>query len=149
MKYVFSFVLAAAALTCQAQKLPSDSTALGTTKTDKDPRIEAFGKKLAEYNDMLAGSVRSGHGYRLMVLNTSDRTLAMQVRSQLLQQYPDQKVYMSFQSPYIKLKFGNFVERPDAEKIRKQLADQKLVPGNIYIVPETIEIKPEKPAKDE
>jgi hypothetical protein len=51
---------------------------------------------------------------------------------------------MSFQPPYIKLRFGNFLERADAEKYKKEIISSKLVTNNIYLLPETIEIKPDK-----
>ena len=110
----------------------------------KDPRIDILGKKMAEYNEALSKNIRSAKGYRLMLLSTNDRNMAMNLRSRLLQQYPDQKVYMTFQSPYIKLKFGNFIEKEEAERFRKHLLNQYIVPGNIYIIPEMIEVKPEK-----
>lgn len=97
---------------------------------------------MADYNKSLSLKAYSTKGFRLMLLSTSDRSLAMQVRSKLLQQYPDEGIYMSYQTPYIKLKFGNFESREEADKIRKSLLSQKIVPGNIYIVPEMIEVKP-------
>jgi len=120
-------------------------TVNGTATIIKDPRIDILGKKMAEYNENLATKLHNAKGYRLMLLSTNDRSQAMQVRSQLLQLFPDQSVYMVFQSPYIKLKFGNFTERSEAEDYRKQITAYKLVPGNIYIVPETVEVKSEKP----
>ena len=79
-----------------------------------------------------------------MLLSTADRAQAMQLRSNLLQQYPDQKVYMVFVTPYIKIKFGNFTDKSEAEKMRKQLAKSKIVPGNIYLLPEMVEQRPDK-----
>ena len=79
-----------------------------------------------------------------MLLNTNDRPLAMKVRTQLLQHFPEQKVYMSFQPPYIKMKFGNFLDREEAESYKKDISRHKLVSGNIYIVPDNIEVKPDK-----
>lgn len=111
----------------------------------KDVRLDLMAKKEATYYEALvASSNRTAKGYRLMVLNTNDRNLALQVRSKLLQAFPDQKVYMSFQPPYIKLKFGNFLEKPEADKMRKEISARQIVTGNIYLVPETIEVKPEK-----
>ena len=82
-------------------------------------------------------------GYRLQVLSTNDRDLAMKTKSQLLKQYPDQKTYLFYQSPYVKIRFGNFKTRPEAEQYRKQIS--KMLGGiSIYIVPERIEVKPEK-----
>ncbi len=115
----------------------------------KDERISMLGTKMAEYNESLANKIQMVNGYRLMLLNTTDRAQALQVRSQLLQQYPDQKVYMAFLSPYIKLKLGNFLEKPEAEKFRKQLLASKIVTGNIYLLPEKVEQKPEKAVQTE
>jgi hypothetical protein len=94
------------------------------------------------YNAALAKNIRSGKGYRLMLLSTNDRNLAMQLRSRLLQLYPEEKVYMVYQNPFIKLKMGNFEDKGDAENFKKQLLKQRIVPGNIYLLPENIEIKP-------
>jgi hypothetical protein len=110
----------------------------------KDERVDLLGKKMAEYNESLANKIQMVRGYRLMLLNTTDRALAMQVRSTLLQQYPDQKVYMTFLSPYIKIKFGNFLDKEEADKVRKQLIASKVVTGNVYLLPEMVEQKPEK-----
>lgn len=121
-----------------------DSALLGKVTVIKDYRIDILGRKMLEYNESIASGIRNAKGYRLMLMSTSDRSAAMRLRSQLLQLYPDQKVYMAFQSPYIKLKFGNFLEREDADKFRKLLVLQNLVNGNIYILPEIVEVKPEK-----
>jgi len=136
-----------AANVCFGQTVVNDTVPLGIVTVHKDPRIDLLGKKMADYNAAIAyNNSRSTKGFRLMVLSTNDRALAMKIRAQLLQQFPEQTIYMSYQSPYIKLKFGNFVERDDAEKMRNQLINQKVVPGNVYIVPETIEVKPDKNA---
>ena len=141
-KLFFLLILFAAFSPARAQK-PADSIP-GVATVIKDPRIDVLGKKMADYNDDVSMKVRSGKGYRLMVMSTSDRDAAMKLRSQLYQLFPDQKQYMSYQMPSIKIKFGNFEDKGDAEKMRKQLLDMKIVTNNIYVVPEMIEIKPEK-----
>ena len=127
-----------------AQSTTSDSIKNGTATINKDSRIDILGKKMAEYNEGLANNIHRGRGYRLMILSTTDRNQAMLIRSKLIQQFPEQKIYTLFQSPYIKLKFGNFVEREEAEKYQKQLTAAKIIDGAVYIVAETIEIKPDK-----
>ena len=84
-----------------------------------------------------------------MVLTTSDRAQALQIRTKLLQQYPDQQVYMSYQLPYIKLKFGDYVDKAEAENVRKELVRQNLVTGNIYLLPEIVKVKPDKSLLEE
>ena len=131
----------------------NDSTISGTAVIIKDPRIDMLGKKMAEYNKSLAtvtytNGLTSAKGYRLMVVSTNDRPYAMKIRAQLYQMFPDQKQYMSFQMPNIKIKFGNFLERADAERARKLIISTKLVSTNIYLLPETIEVKPSKEEKE-
>ncbi|MCY7291951.1 MAG: hypothetical protein LH615_07180 [Ferruginibacter sp.] len=131
----------------------TDSVITGTAVVIKDPRIDILGKKMAEYNATLGtvtytNGLTSAKGYRLMVLSTNDRNLVMKIRAELYQMFPDQKLYMSYQIPNIKVKLGNFLERADADKARKQIIAAKLVTGNVYVLPETIEVKPPKEEKE-
>ncbi|HTB53315.1 MAG TPA: SPOR domain-containing protein [Ferruginibacter sp.] len=143
MKVFLSFIAIVISISVHAQDTTKIDTAIteGTLLIDKDPRLDVLAKNEADFNATL---VKSGKGYRLMVLNTNNRNLAMSLRSKLLQRYPDQKVYMSFQPPYIKLKFGDFTDEGDANRFKDELLKSKLITGNIYVVPETIEIAPDK-----
>ena len=122
----------------------TDTLVNGNVTVIKDPRIEILGNKMAEYYESLSHKTRMGQGYRLLVLNTNDRILAMNVRTQLLQLYPEHKLYTIFKSPFIRLKFGNFEDQEEAEKMKNQLLAAGIITGNIYVVPERIEIKPDK-----
>ena len=110
----------------------------------KDDRLDILGEKEAEIN-LLASKMagRSAMGYRLQILSTNDRDLAMRTKTQLLQMFPEQKTYMLFQLPYIKLRFGNFKTKEEGEIYRKQIS-RMLDGASIYFIPERIEIKPEK-----
>ena len=110
----------------------------------KDYRIDILGQKESELNTaLLKQQARSTQGYRLMILNTSDKNYAFKVRAELLQKFPEQKLYMWFANPYIRIKFGNFKTTDDAESYRKQIS--KMLDGaNIYLIPETIEVDPGK-----
>lgn len=131
-------------------KLSAQETAGGTAadsfyiQVHKDPRLELLAKKEAEVNAVKDYGPRSAKGYRLMILSTTDRQQAINVRSTLLQRFPDQKVYMSFQPPYIKLKFGNFVDKAEAEKCKANIVKAALVKTSIYLIPEIVEVKPDK-----
>jgi hypothetical protein len=119
-----------------------DSVASEKNIMHKDARIDVLGQKMAEYNERLALKIKMVSGYRLMLLNTTDRAFAMKLRTTLLQQYPEHKLYMSFLVPNIKLKMGNFVDKAEAENMRKELQALNIVNGNIYLVNEKIELKP-------
>ncbi len=148
MRFTLIIISLFAFLNANAQTV---DTLTGGVQLIKDHRIDIIGKKMAEYNEGLSvrGGMRTTKGYRLMLLSTNDRNHAINVRSRLLQQFPDQKVYMVYQRPYIKLEFGNFVEKADAEKYRKQIAGMGIIQNNIYTIPKTIEIKAEKDAAED
>lgn len=136
--YLAVFLFSATAF---AQTASLADTSFYTVKIIKDSRIDILGAKQAEFNTKSRSAAK---GYRLMIINSRDKDLVMKVRAQLLQRYPDQKLYMSFQAPYIKIKFGNFVEKEEAEKFKKMLTASNLVSTSIYMVPEMVEVKIDK-----
>ena len=110
----------------------------------QDYRMQILAQKESDVNNaILREEARLVAGLRLMILNTNDRAYAMKIRAMLLQDYPDQKTYMWFANPYIKIKFGNFKTQSEAISYQKQIS-KKMNGANIYIVPETIELKPDK-----
>ena len=122
----------------------TDSSSGNKVLVHQDYRMEILARKEADVNTaILKAQARIAKGYRLMILNTNDRVYAMKVRGELLQKYPDQKTYMWFANPYIKIKFGNFRTQDEAEPYRKAIS--KMLNGaTIYYLPETIEVKPDK-----
>jgi hypothetical protein len=167
MKTIFlSIFISTCFFTANAQAV-LDTAFAGASVIIQDTRIEMLGEKLADHNVALkianntntptAGTktvitttstgIVLTQGYRLMVISTSDRDLAMKVRAKLFQSFPNQilyKVYMEFQMPNTKIKFGNFLDRGQADKVRKQIMGMKMVNNNIYIVPGTVEMKVER-----
>ncbi len=110
----------------------------------KDSRIDLLAKKKAEINKKAADAKKPTKGYRIQVLNTTDRNQALAAKSKLLAQYPDHKTYLMYTAPYFKIRFGNFVERAEADELKKELA--KMFPTGVFIIPSDIEYKapPEK-----
>lgn len=151
MKWMLSLFMALSLISfngIKAQAIIIDTIGNGNSIYIRDERVDLLGKKMAEYNEGLAEKTKLVSGFRLMVLNTTDRNYAMKVRAALLQQYPDQKMYMVFLTPYIKIKLGNFTIKAEAEKVRKKILDSKLVSSNIYIVSELVELKPKEKANN-
>ncbi|HNJ28753.1 MAG TPA: hypothetical protein PLQ40_07345 [Ferruginibacter sp.] len=123
-----------------AQHSGADSMPAKVTVT-KDPRLDILAKAEAEINSY---ANRFTKGYRLFVLKTTDRNYAMRVRTYLLQNFPEEKVVMTFQAPFIKMKFGDFVDKKDAEKCRDIILKSGVVTGGVYLLPEMVELKPDK-----
>ena len=133
-----------------AQPVQEDSTVVAKVTINKDPRLDILAKAevdIANANSKMAA--RFTKGYRLFVLKTDDRDYAMKVRAYLLQNFPEEKVIMSYQAPFIKMKFGDFVEKEEAERIKNHIMKGGVVKGGVYVVPDTIELKPDKEEKEE
>ena len=122
----------------------ADTLAANKIIVHQDYRMDILARKESEINTaILKEQARIANGYRLMILNTNDRAYAMKVRGELLQKYPEQKTYMWFANPYIKIKFGNFKTQDEANPYKKEIS--KMLDGaTIYYLPETIEVKPDK-----
>jgi hypothetical protein len=112
----------------------------------KDHRIATLIKKKAEINKKAVVSKTSNKGYRIHVLNTSDRTQALSAKSRLLSMYPEHKTYLMYQAPYFKLRIGNFVDKKNADALRKELA--RMFPGGVFVIPSEIEVKNQDNDKD-
>jgi hypothetical protein len=109
----------------------------------KDPRLDMLLKKQAELNkevDKLNN--KTGPGFRIMVINTNDRLKALDVKSRMMSDFPEEKSYLVYQSPYFKIMIGNFRIRQDAESLRKKIIE--IYPTGVMIVPAQVEYKPEK-----
>jgi hypothetical protein len=110
----------------------------------KDSRLDLLVKKKAEINKKAADSKKPTKGYRIQVLNTTDRNQALAAKSKLLTLYPDQKTYLMYTAPYFKIRIGNFVEKSEADDLKKELA--RMFPTGVFVIPSEIEYKapPEK-----
>ena len=109
----------------------------------KDPRIELLVKKQIQINEETSREARrAGKGYRLLVINTNKRDEAVAAKTTVYTFFPELKSYLIYQSPYFKLKVGNFKDRKDAEEYRERL--QKYFPRGVFIMNDTIELKLDK-----
>ena len=109
----------------------------------KDPRVDILVKKQAQINEETTKEGRrTAKGYRLLVINTNKRDEAIAAKTKVYTYFPDLKAYLIYQSPYFKVKVGNFKDRKDADDFRKELST--LFPSGVFIINDIIEIKPDK-----
>ncbi len=144
MFFILALIISSVKINAQSSFIKDTTLVNGNLTIVMDTRLEQLAKKEAEINEAIANGPKFAKGYRLMVLNTTDRTEAMSLRSKLLQLFPEQKIYMTFQPPHIKVKLGNFLEKNEAEEYIKEINQNKLVSTEIYLLSEIIEIKTEK-----
>lgn len=139
------FLLLLTGFAAQAQtETASDSN---TVVIHKDPRIDLLVKKQAQINEYTTrDSRRTAKGYRLLVISTNSRDEAIAAKTKVYTYFPDMKTYMWHQSPYYRVKAGNFKDRKEAEDYRKKLLEY--FPKGVFIMNDVVEVKPEKTFDD-
>jgi hypothetical protein len=121
-------------------KTAADSS---TVIVHKDPRLDLLVKKQAQINEVTSrDSRRTDNGFRLMIISTNNREEAMAAKTKVYTYFPELKAYLWHQSPYYKLKAGNFKERKDAESYQRRL--NVYFPKGVFIMKDKIEVKASK-----
>ena len=137
MKYLFGLAFIFLAYAAGAQ----DST--GQVLVHKDPRVDLLLKKQADANTAVRrANARTARGYRLLVINTNKRDEAIAAKTRIYTSFPELKAYLVYQSPYFKLKAGNFRTRDEALQYQKNLTP--FFPKGVFVINDTIEVTPEK-----
>ena len=144
MKSVFVCLFSLVSIGMSAQQLTSDTSSV---VIHKDSRIDLLVKKQAEINEETTRNARRvTKGFRLLVVNTNKRDEAISAKTKLYQYFPELKSYLLYQSPYFKLKAGNFKERKDAESYQKKL--NAFFPKGVFVMNDMIEVKPDKDTEE-
>jgi hypothetical protein len=141
MKHLFflSFIVLALAASSQ------DTSSI---VVHKDPRLDVLLKKQGDVNAAIKkANARTAKGFRLLVINTNKRDEAIAAKTKVYSNFPELKAYLVYQSPYFRLKVGNFKTRDDAVQYQKSLGFY--FPKGVFIIPDTIEITPEKDLENE
>ncbi|RTL59555.1 MAG: SPOR domain-containing protein [Sphingobacteriales bacterium] len=144
MKQIILSVAALFTVTFVWSQMSTDTLANGI-KVTKDARLDLLVTKQFEINER-ANKLKDNKGFRIMVLNTSNRDEALKAKSILLKNFPEQKPYLAYQPPYFKLKFGDFKTREDAADYQKKLKVY-FPTGGLFIIPDKIEVKLDKDDK--
>lgn len=113
----------------------------------KDPRVDLLVKKQAQINDETTReSRRTAKGFRLMIISTISRDEAIAAKTTVYTYFPELKAYLWHQSPYYKLKAGNFKDRKEAEDYQKRL--NAYFPKGVFVMNDIVEVKPDKSKDD-
>lgn len=121
-------------------KMPVDTSSV---IVHKDARLDLLISKQAEINEITSRDARrTMKGYRLMIITTISRDEAIAAKTKIYTFFPEIKAYLWHQSPYYKLKAGNFKDRKEAEDYQKKL--NAIFPKGVYIMQDVVELKPSK-----
>lgn len=134
------------------QSVTSDTTAnpadTNYVVVNKDPRLELLVKKQAQINEETSRNARrTEKGFRLLIISTNNRDEALAAKTKVYTYFPELKAYLWHQSPYYKLKAGNFKDRKEAETYQKRM--KSYFPKGVFIMNDVIEVKPLKPGEED
>jgi hypothetical protein len=114
-----------------------------TVIVHKDPRIDLLISKQAQINEETSrDSRKTAKGYRLMIISTNNRDEAISAKAKVYTYFPELKAYLWHQSPYYKVKAGNFKDRKEAEAYQKKL--NVYFSNGVFIMNDIVEVKPDK-----
>lgn len=151
MRYFFGFIFMFLITSLNAQDYSANRIVLtdsGLVSINKDPRIDLLIKKQAQINEVTSRDARrTAKGFRLLVINTNKRDEAINAKTTVYTNFPELKAYLSYQSPYFKLKVGNFKTREEAENYRKRL--NAYFSTGVFIMQDIIEVNPDKSKENE
>lgn len=134
------FTLSLLAQTDTTGKSANDSV---TVIIHQDSRLDQLVKKQASINEITSrDSRRTDKGFRLMIISTTSRDEALAAKTKVYTYFPDLKAYLWYQSPYFRVKAGNFKDRKDAENYQKRM--NTYFPRGVFIMKDVIEVKPGK-----
>lgn len=137
-KFLLSLSLLAATVSLQAQDTVMD-TARKSVVVHKDPRIDLLVAKQAQINEETSRDARrTVKGFRLMIISTNSRDEAIAAKTKVYTYFPELKAYLWHQSPFYKLKAGNFKDRKEAEQYQKKL--NEYFPKGVYIMNDMVEL---------
>lgn len=98
-----------------------------------DPAIEQLIQRHIQFNRQKPVV----HGFRIQIIQDSDRDAVRAEKSKLLNEYPQIRVYESYDSPFYKIRVGNYKTRFEAQSdfvnIKKDFRMSFIVPDVIDI----------------
>ena len=125
-----------------------DTADSNTVIVHKDPRVELLVTKQAEINEATSrDSRKTGKGYRLMIISTNIRDEAIAAKTKIYTYFPELKAYLWHQSPYYKVKAGNFKDRKEPEAYQQKL--NAYFPKGVFIMNDIVELKLDKLREEE
>ena len=119
----------------------------GSVLIHKDPRLDMLIKKQAQINEITSRDARrTDKGYRIIIISTNNRDEAISAKTKVYTYFPELKAYLWYQSPYFRVKAGNFKDRKDAEAYQKRM--NVYFPKGVFIMKDIIEVKLSKMDED-
>ncbi len=149
MKFIFTIAALAFVFTCSAQKDSAWVTVVDSNSVivHTDPRLDLLVKTQATINEETSRDNRkTDKGFRIMIISTNNREEALAAKTKIYTNFPELKAYLWYQSPYFRVKAGNFKDKKDAESYQKKL--NRYFPKGVFIMKDEVEVKAGKGIND-
>jgi hypothetical protein len=150
MKLILSalFLFITASLVAQTDTTGAQTSDSNSVIIHKDPRLDLLVKKQAEINEATTREGRrTDKGFRLIIISTNSRDEALAAKTKIYTYFPELKAYLWYQSPYFRVKAGNFKDRKDAESYQRRM--NIYFPKGVFIMKDIIEVKASKNNTDD
>ena len=79
---------------------------------------------LLRKNRYIQQNKRYVDGWRIQVLQATDKTKVLSMRSKVSNKFPEYQTYLDYKQPYFKLRIGNFTDRFEAYQAYKAVSRQ-------------------------
>ena len=107
---------------------------MGEIHIQQDSRIDSLMQKNLAFNKEKHGV----DGFRVQIHFGQNRETAQKIRSRFSIDFPELKTYLGYNSPYYKIRVGDFISRLEAYKIQKTISKKY---RGTYIVPTTVDFE--------
>ena len=133
---------------CSLETMAQGNRDTNSVVVHKDPRLDQLVTLQAQINEETSrDSRKTGKGFRLMIISTNNREEAIAAKTTIYTYFPEIQPYLWHQSPYYKVKAGNFRDRKEAEAYQKRL--NVYFPKGVFVMNDIVELKPEKKSDEE
>lgn len=141
MKITIAILISLTTTTAFTQQMMATDS-VGSISVRKDIRLDVLAAKQAEINKKaVLMNITHANGYRIQVINSSNRDEANAIKAEMLRRFPEQKTYLLYKAPNFKVRVGNFLTQREAEPTRKMIA--ALYPNrSIYLIADRVEFRP-------
>lgn len=131
---LISFFCFISVFNLEAQKIDicSNASVKGAIRIIADPLVYRYiypSEVISSDNNLMSG-------FRIQVYSGTNRPEAEHIRQEIGQNYPGTPVYMIYQSPYFKIRVGDFRNRIEAQELFYKLKQQYT---GILLAPDKIE----------
>lgn len=93
------------------------------------------------YRQSLARAANPVMGYRVLIFSqggNNSKNAAFEEKEKFEEVFPENKVYVSFEEPYFKVKAGNFIDRMQADFFLREI---KILYPYAFIVKDVLDVK--------